>query len=143
MAKTLLALSVGGLPLVLWLLRSPGRAGGLGVEAGCGVLFIRDVTMVMSGAPAKLKPLPRFLLLAEVSTSGTATIAGLWVWVWLPFVGKPLSPDDGHALASRTFRGRALRLAAAAAVGTLCLHPVRQAIYLGADHGRVGPAADR
>jgi len=37
----LLTFSVGGLPLVIFLLRRLGRLGGLVVEAGCSVLLVR------------------------------------------------------------------------------------------------------
>jgi len=80
--KVLLSFSVAGPPLVLLLKRRLGRWSGLLVEAGSGVLFVRDVTMAATGVPAKLRPLPRFLLFVEVVSSGVATFAGLGAWVW-------------------------------------------------------------
>ena len=59
LGTVLLSSSVMGVPLVLFVLRRLGRWGGLLVEAGCGLLFVRDVTMTAAGAPARLRPLPR------------------------------------------------------------------------------------
>ena len=73
LGMVLLSSSVMGVPLVLFVLRRLGRWGGLLVEAGCGLLFVRDVTMTAAGAPARLRPLPRLLLLVEVVVAGVAT----------------------------------------------------------------------
>jgi len=77
LGKVLLVFSLAGLPLTLFLLRRVGRRGGLLVDAGCGVLFVRDVTMIATGTPAKLRVLPRVLLFVEVATSGLASFSGL------------------------------------------------------------------
>jgi hypothetical protein len=140
--KLLLAASVAGIPLVFFVLRRSGRWGGLMVEAGCGALFARDLTMTATGAPAKLRPLPRLLLLVEVITSGTATVAGSWAWVWRPFAGSAAGQqgpgtraDQRRAQAGR--RGQTvIRVATVAAAVTFALHTAREAIYLSPDHGR-------
>ena len=87
LGTVLLSSSVMGVPLVLFVLRRLGRWGGLLVEAGCGVLFVRNVTMTATGTPARLRPLPRLLLLVEVVVAGVATFVGLLAWVWRPFLG--------------------------------------------------------
>jgi hypothetical protein len=147
--KVLLSFSVAGLPLVLLLKRQLGRWGGLLVEAGCGVLFVRDVTMAATGVPAKLQPLPRFLLFVEVVSSGMATFAGLGAWVWGPFVRHEAEREAGHdSPAGPGVRGprpgpaampgglAAGRAATAAAAATFVVHAAREAIYLSPGHGR-------
>ncbi|MGA9162091.1 MAG: hypothetical protein WB297_14665 [Actinomycetota bacterium] len=148
LGKVLLSFSVLGVPLVLFVLRRFGRWGGLLVEAGCGVLFVRDVTMTATGAPAKLRPLPRLLLFVEVAASGVATFAGLWAWVWRPFIGRPPGEDGtgGRSLEAgvrKTNQGTAMpsgqaavRVATAAAASTFVLHTAREAIYLSPGHGQ-------
>ncbi len=150
LGKALLSFSMAGLPLVLFVLRRGGRWGGLLVEAGCGALFVRDVTMTATGAPAKLRRLPRLLLFAEVATSGVATVAGRWPWVWTPLVGRPARRQDGGRTvehgASKIRHGTAApsgqaadHVATAAAAATFVLHTVREAIYLSPGHGQQDP----
>jgi hypothetical protein len=55
----LLAASVAGVALAPLALRRLGRGGSLLVAAGCGALFARDAQMTLTGAPARLRPLPR------------------------------------------------------------------------------------
>ena len=106
------------------------------VTAGCGTLFVRDVTLVVTGVPPRLKPLPRLLLFAEMATSATATMAGLWTWVVEPLRdGEPVGADDS----GDSHNGRGARLATGASIATLALHSVRFAIYLGPGQGRVPP----
>lgn len=88
MGKLLLMLSLAGAPIILFVLRQFGRFGGPVVVAGCGTLFVRDLTMVTSEVPGRLKPLPRRLLFAEVSVSATATLTGLWAWTVMPLLGE-------------------------------------------------------
>ncbi len=93
LGRVLLSLSLGGLPLVLLVLRRLGRRGGILVACGCSVLFARDLAMVSAGAPARLRPLPRLLLLVEVVVSGTATLAGLWAHAKAPAPHPPAGRD--------------------------------------------------
>ena len=145
LGTVLLSSSVMGVPLVLFVLRRFGRWGGLLVEAGCGVLFVRDVTMTATGAPASLRPLPRLLLLVEVVVAGVATFVGLWAWVWRPFLG---GSNGEHARDGRVEHGAttdqgtastngqaAVRVATVAAASTFVLHTAREAIYLSPGHG--------
>ena len=73
----LLAASAAGAALAPLALRRLGRGGSLLVAAGCGTLFARDAQMTLTGAPARLRPLPRLLLRTEVPVSGTAAGAAL------------------------------------------------------------------
>jgi uncharacterized protein YndB with AHSA1/START domain len=111
----LLAASVAGVALAPLALRRPGRCGSLLVAAGCGALFARDAQMTLTGAPARLRPLPRFLLRAEVPVSGGAAGAALLA-CWQQRLGVA-------------------RVAAAAAAATFAVHAVREAIYLSPGHG--------
>ena len=117
----LLAASVAGMALVPLALRRLGRGGSLLVAAGCGALFARDAQMTLTGAPARLRPLPRLLLRTEVPVSGSAAGAALLAcWQQRPGVA---------------------RVAAAAAAATFAVHAVREAIYLSPGHGSEEPAA--
>ena len=119
----LLAASVTGVALAPLALRRPGRGGSLLVAAGCGALFTRDAQMTLTGAPARLRPLPRLLLRTEVPLSGSAAGAALLAcWQQRPGVA---------------------RVAAAAAAATFAVHAVREAIYLSPGHGSKEPAAQQ
>jgi len=146
LGRVLLSLSLGGLPPVLLVLRRLGRRGGILVACGCSVLFARDLAMVSAGAPARLRPLPRLLLLVEVLVSGTATLAGLWAHAKAPAPHPPAGKDGdlpydvevgeragGRAVATRQ---AVARLATAATAVTFVLHTAREAIYLSPGHGR-------
>jgi hypothetical protein len=127
--KLLLMLSLAGAPIILFVLRRFGRFGGPVVVAGCGTLFVRDLTMVTSGVPDRLTPVPRLLLFAEVSVSATATLTGLWAWIVMPLFGERERPY-----------GRVVPVATTASVATLVLHTVRFAIYLSPGQGRITPS---
>ena len=86
-----------------------------------GALFARDAQMTLTGAPARLRPLPRLLLRTEVPVSGSAAGAAL--------------------LACWRQRPGVARVAAAAAAATFAVHAVREAIYLSPGHGSEEPAA--
>ena len=73
----LLAASVAGVALAPLVLRRLGRGGSRLVTAGCGALFAQDAQMPLTGAPARLRPLPRLLLRTEVPVSGSAAGAAL------------------------------------------------------------------
>ena len=117
----LLAASVAGVALAPLALRRLGRGGSLLVAAGCGALFARDTQMTLTGAPARLRPLPRLLLRIEVPVSGSAVGAAL--------------------LACWQQRPGAARVATAAAAATFAVHAVREAIYLSPGHGHEKPDA--
>ena len=60
--------------------------------------------MAATGTPAKLRPLSRLLLLAEIATSGVATVVGSWAWVWRPFVSRSARKERATKHAARKFR---------------------------------------
>jgi hypothetical protein len=136
LGRVLLGLSVAGGLLIPVIVRRFGRRGGAVAVAGCGTLFVRDVTMVATGVPARLKPVPRLLLFAEVASSAIATVTGLWAWIVGPLLGRRVPGDDaaGRTLGGR--RGDSDRVAVAASVVTLRLHAARFAIYLSPGQGR-------
>ena len=147
LGTVLLSLSAAGVPLIWLLLRCAGRRGRLAVSAGCGALLIRDLSMLAGGAPARLRMLPRILLLLETAISAAATVAGLLVAVPKPLLGTRSEPDGVEGIESGSIaqqsdrctamphRRRAARTAECAALATFVLHTVRFAIYLGPDHG--------
>jgi len=139
LGKLLLMLSLAGAPIILFVLRQFGRFGGPMVVAGCGTLFVRDLTMVTSGVPDRLKPLPRLLLFAEVSVSATATLTGLWAWTVMPLLGERAEHGRGHG-AGESAHGRVARVATTTSVATLVLHTVRFTIYLSPGQGRIAPS---
>ena len=127
-------LSAAALPLVVLLLRRFDRWGALVVGAGCAILFARDLTMIVTGATARLRPLPRVLLVAELVPSGTAVAAGR----------RPLKDSAGTQTAGTPTRVHSVRptndspvarLRTIAAAATFALHTVRQAIYVSPGHG--------
>jgi hypothetical protein len=146
MGTVVLLMSMSGLPLVLFLLRRLGRWGGVAVEAGCGALSVRDVTMVATGAPARLCPVTRLLFFVEIGRSGTATLLGAREWVWRPLVSGPAREVRGHGAPDRCVARRYCRLAPAppatgaahvAAAVTFVVHTEREASCLRPGHGRL------
>ena len=117
----LVAASVAGVALAPLALRRLGRGGSLLVAAGCAALFARDVQMTLTGAPARLRPVPRLLLRAEVPVSGSAAGTALLAAYWQQRPGVA-------------------RVAAVAAAATFAVHAVREAIYLSPGHGSKEPA---
>jgi hypothetical protein len=95
----LLAASVAGVALAPLALRRLGRGGSLLVAAGCGALFAQDAQMTLTGAPARLRPLPRLLLRTEVPVSGGAAAAALLAcWQQRPGVARvAAAPPRRHS----------------------------------------------
>ena len=122
----LLAASVAGVALAPLALRRLGRGGSLLVAAALRGAIRRMPEMTLTGAPARLRPLPRLLLRTEVPVSGSAAgVALLACWQQRPGVA---------------------RVAAAAAAATFAVHAVhavREAIYLSPGHGSEEPAAEQ
>jgi hypothetical protein len=89
--------------------------------------------------------------LGAAAGPGLATVAGLWAWLWVPFVGKRSPRGTGHGMAvergaARAQQGVAMSggqvmgpLATTAAAATFVLHTAREAIYLSPGHGRRPP----
>ena len=136
----LLMLSGAAGPLGWLLLGKSERWGPPIVRAGCAVLFLRDVAMVFTGAPRRLRPLPAVLLLIELATAGVVLAAGAEAWLCrlrraaTPRTGPPkeLAPVNARPPAHDPRR----EPAAIAAAATFLIHTVRQAIYVSPGHGR-------
>jgi len=131
----LLTLSAAALPLSWFLIRKSGRRGALAVTGACAVLFTRDSTMVLTGAPRRLRPMPRTLLFVELATSGIAVATG--ARALLPPAG---APRDAPAIARRGGEANSagplkkLQPNLIAAEATFLLHTIRQAIYISVGH---------
>jgi hypothetical protein len=123
----LLVLSGLGFPLSQLAIGKLGRHGALLVEGITTALLIRDTYLVANGAPARLEPVPRALLYAELGVAACASALGLCA----------LS-DRGLSEATRRTpdAGEILRRAV---LGTLFgLHTWRFTIYLGLARGLAG-----
>jgi hypothetical protein len=120
----LLALSGLGFPLSQFAVGEFGRRGALVVVSVTTALLLRDAYLVASGVPARLEPVPKALLHAELAVATIGSLLGL----------RALT-DRGIAEATgRTSdAGEILRRAA---LGTLFgLHTWRFAIFLRLDRG--------
>ncbi len=131
----LLTFSAAALPLSWFLLRKSGRRGALAVTGACAVLFTRDSTMVLTGAPRRLRPTPKVLLFVELVTSGIAVATG--ARALLP---PALAPRAAAATARQggetngTCSTKRLQPNMIAAEVTFFLHTTRQAIYISLGH---------
>jgi hypothetical protein len=103
-----------------------GRAGGGLLLAGLSALLARDVAMIASGTPGRLRTLPRVLLFAETVCAGMGIAVGARPW---------LMADPPQPVAVRGLAGSGL------ATATFTIHAVRQVIYLSPGQGRSGPLA--
>jgi len=123
--RVVLALSGMGFPLSQLAIRRFGARGALVVEAACGGLLVRDVAMLASGAPSRLRRGPAALLWLEAAAGAAAVLTCL-----------PTLLDAGareRAVEPRPNRVEAVRRAA---VGALFgLHTWRFRIYLQPDRG--------
>lgn len=120
-----LALSGMGFPLSQLAIRRFGACGALAVEAACGGLLVRDVAMLASGAPSRLRRGPAALLWLETAAGAAAVLTCL----------PPLldAAARERAVERRPDRFEALRRAA---VGALFgLHTWRFRIHLQPDQG--------
>jgi len=116
----LLALSGLGFPLSQFAIARLGRQGALLVAGITTALLARDAYVAASGTPARLAPVPKALLYAELAVAACASALGL----------RALRDQGISEATSRTpGAGEMLRRAA---LGTLFgLHTWRFAIYLG------------
>ena len=73
----LLVLSGLGFPLSQLAIGKLGRHGALLVEGITTALLIKDTYLVANGAPARLEPVPRALLYAELGVAACASALGL------------------------------------------------------------------
>ena len=141
LARMLLVLSAAALPLGWLLRRRSDRRGAQVVEVGCTILFARDLAMIVTGAPARLRPLPRVLLFTELATSSTAVAAGWRSWVCRPVNDSARTKTAGTPATVHTRKlpndSGVVRVRTIAAAATFVLHTVRQVIYVSAGHGRL------
>ncbi len=126
-----LALSALGYPLTQLAIRSLGRRGALLVEAACGGLLARDMAMLASGAPRRLRRGPGLLLWCEAVVATAAVLLG---------VGLLVDQDRATGRPLQVKRSEVLRR------GAVCLlfglHTVRFWVYLQPDRGRRPPASN-
>jgi hypothetical protein len=129
--SVVLGLSACGYPLMQLVIRRWGVRGAAVAECVCLGLAIRDVSMVASGVPGRLRRFPAWLLRLELAAGVVASLAGL----------HPLltaRSADGPAPV-RACTAETVRRAAVAAL--FAVHTIRFGIYLRPDQGRRVPRA--
>lgn len=119
---TLLALSGAGIPLSLLVLYSLGQIGGILVVLASAALCWRTLAMLAAGAASRLQAIPRLLLVGETVLDGLTVAAGVWAWVWRPWIHEP-----GEEWI--------IPLAIALWTSILIVHTARMAIYLSPGRG--------
>jgi hypothetical protein len=125
--RAVLVVSALGFPLTQAVIRRFGRRGAIVTEMVCSGLLARDVLVIASGAPGRLRAGPATLLWLEAASAASAVALGAGVTrvARANMTGSP-APDRRELLR----RG---------AVGSLFgLHTVRFRIYLSPGQGRRG-----
>jgi hypothetical protein len=126
LGPAILVLSGAGFPLTQVAIARFGRRGALLVQAVVVGLLMRDIVLIASGAPSRLRPGPAVLLWAEAAAAAAAATAGALL-LRDPEVAS--ARQAGWAVP----RGELFRRVA---VGTLFgLHTVRFRIYLSPGSG--------
>lgn len=144
--RFLFALSAAGVPIGIFTLRRLGRLGGLLLDVATAALGVRALVLLATGTAQRLRVVPRLLLFIETALDWLATTAGLWAWVWSPFVRPMLAQRAGtgtrprrrvHARlpAKRNSTAWVTPLATAAWMAALVVHTVRMAIYISPGRG--------
>ena len=124
--RLVLILSGMGFALTQFAIRRLGRPGALIVEGASAGLLVRDVAMIATGAPSRLRRAPAVLLWLEAAAGAAATLTCL-----------PMVIDGRARDRARQPRADGFEALRRAAVGTLFgLHTMRFRIYLQPDHGR-------
>jgi len=122
--RGVLVLSGLGFALTQWTIRRYGRRGAVVVDVVCAALLVRDLAMIGSGVPGRLRPVPATLLHLEAASAASAAALGA-------SVGRV-----GRANAADRPAPDARELLRRGAVGTLFgLHTLRFWIYLSPDQG--------
>jgi hypothetical protein len=137
MEMLLLMLSATGVPISIVATRRWGRAVGLMLEAAISALWVRACVMLANGATRRLRVVPALLLCAETVTDGLTAIAGMWAWVWRPFI-SPVLAHKSKPAQRRKRRSNytwVTSLAASAWVVSLAIHAARMAIYVSPGRG--------
>jgi hypothetical protein len=120
-----LILSGLGFPLTQWTIQRFGRRGAVIAEGVCAALLARDLLMIGSGVPRRLRTGPATLLYLEATSAAAAVALGENVTQ----VARANAPDRRAPSARELLRR--------GAVGTLFgLHTLRFWIYLSPDQGR-------
>jgi hypothetical protein len=114
-----------GFPLTQLAISRFGRAGAAVVEAVSVGLLVRDVALIASGAPRRLRRGPATLLWLEGAAAGLSSVAGLRL---LADAEACREASDARPSGPEAFR----RISLGALFG---LHTVRFRIYLQPDHG--------
>jgi hypothetical protein len=124
--------------------RSDLPAGRIALIGGVG-LFARALYLALSGAPARLRPIPRLLLYLEIVTAGLTTALSLWTWVLAPISDRrrreARARGEGGLAAALTQPAApdAIQVGAGLSIGiwtfTLVVHAIRVAIYLSPSQG--------
>ena len=108
-----------------------GRPGRLAVTAGVAVLLLRDVGMVRSGVPLRLKRVPGALLYLELTCAGLGSLLGVAA------CARASGPAAAGVKPARGPGARLDRAADSASALTFALHALRQAVYLTPGQGRL------
>ena len=120
-----LVLSGLGFPLTQWTIQRFGRRGAAITEGVCAALLARDLLMIGSGVPSRLRTGPATLLRLEAASAAGALALG----INLAQVARANAPERDAPTAGELLRR--------GAVGTLFgLHTLRFWIYLSPDQGR-------
>jgi hypothetical protein len=122
----LLGLSACGYPLTQVVIRRWAVGGAAVAESVCIGLTVRDASMVASGVPDRLRPIPAALLRLEFAAGLAASLAGL------PPLLKARLAEGGAPASACT--ANTVRRAAVAAL--FALHTFRFGIYLRPGQGR-------
>jgi hypothetical protein len=130
--RTVLVASAAGYPLTQWVVRRFGRGGAVAVATISAGLLVRDVTLISSGAPGRLRRVPALLLWLEAVSAAVAVTAGLVV------LEEERRGRRWAARGGSTPAERARRSAVAVLFG---LHTLRFWIYLRPGQGRRRPDA--
>jgi hypothetical protein len=124
--RAVLVVSALGFPLTQAVIRRFGRRGAIVTEMVCSGLLARDVLVIASGAPGRLRAGPATLLWLEAASAASAVALGAGVTRVARANMTRCRPDRRELLR----RG---------AVGSLFgLHTVRFRIYLSPGQGRRG-----
>ena len=122
--RGVLLLSGLGFPLTQWTIRRYGRRGAVVVDVVCAALLVRDLVMIGSGVPGRLRPVPATLLHLEAASAASAAALGVSVARVARANATDRPAPDARELLRR------------GAVGTLFgLHTLRFWIYLSPDQG--------
>ena len=120
-----LILSGLGFPLTQWTIQRLGRRGAVITVGVCAALLARDLLMIGSGVPGRLRTGPATLLYLEATSAAAAVALGANV----AEVVRANAPDRATPSARELLRR--------GTVGTLFgLHTLRFWIYLSPDQGR-------